>query len=269
MNKILFLGPEGSYSYIVAKELNKLLPNYKLQATESFFKIHSEILKNDDYIGILPFENSTTSNIYENIEFIFDNEVNIIGEYFLPIELNLIGHRNANLDDLRTVYSHQKALKQSSNFIKSNNLEVFETTSTSKAQDIILDLGNSNFAIGSKSIYKELEIKKRNIGNFSNNKTRFIFVSKNNIKLSNSNKNKISFLCKLKHEKGALLSLLVVILANNINMTKIESKPIPNSEFKYSFLIEGVSNDDKIIDINEIKSILDKNTLENRILGIY
>lgn len=114
-----------------------------------------------------------------------------------------------------------------------------------------------------------MEIKQKNIGNFPNNKTRFVFVSKSNVKLPNSKYNKISFLCKLKHEKGALLSLLVVILANNINMTKIESKPIPNSEFEYSFLIEGVSNDGKSIDFEEIKSVLNKNSLENRILGIY
>lgn len=269
MNKILFLGPEGSYSHVVAKELNRSLPDYELQAMESFFTIHRQVLENSNYIGILPFENSTTSNIYENIEFVFDNEINIIGEYFLPIELNLIGHKTANLSDLKTVYSHQKALKQASSFIKNNNLSAIETSSTSKAQDAILNLDNSNFAIGNKSIYEELEIKQKNIGNFPNNKTRFVFVSKSNVKLPNSKYNKISFLCKLKHEKGALLSLLVIILANNINMTKIESKPIPNSEFEYSFLIEGVSNDGKSIDFEEIKSVLNKNSLENRILGIY
>lgn len=82
MSKILFLGPEGSYSHMVAKELNRSLHDYELQAMESFFTIHREVLENSNYIGILPFENSTTSNIYENIEFVFDNEINIIGEYF-------------------------------------------------------------------------------------------------------------------------------------------------------------------------------------------
>ncbi|HSQ97562.1 MAG TPA: prephenate dehydratase domain-containing protein [Rickettsiales bacterium] len=266
MNKILYLGPEGSYSYEVAKEINKLLPEFVLEAKQSFISIHSDILKNKDYIGILPFENSITSSIYENIEFVFDNDINIIGEYFLPVELNLIGQKNSDIKNIKNIYSHPKALKQCSEFVK--NFNTIETSSTSEAQLKILELNNRNFAIGSKPINKNLEIKKGNIGNFSNNKTRFIIVSKTKFSLPNSKNNKISFLCKLKHKKGSLSTFLKVISNNNINMTKIESKPIPNSEFEYIFLIEGVK-ENGVFNTSEIKELLNQNTLENKVLGVY
>ena len=272
MNKILFLGPTGTYSYKVAKELNNILKNYELLPQKTFQDIHINLLENKNYIAVLPIENSITTNIYENIEFIFDNEINIIGEYYLPITLNLIAKKNSSLDFnnkniSKNIYSHQKALKQCSNFIKEYNFNPIISSSTTEGQNIILNLDDNNFCISDYPIYEELEIKKENIGNYKNNKTRFIFVSKSNIILENSKQNKISFLCKLKHQKGSLCSFLDVISKNNINMTKIESKPIPDSNFEYLFLVEGVSENK--INYNEIKNILDNSTLENKILGIY
>ena len=268
MNKILFLGPEGSYSHKVAKELNKELEDYVMEPQQNFQSIHNGVLENKTFIGVLPFENSITTNIYENVEFMFDNDIlYIIGEYFLPIKLNLIGHKNSNINNIKNVYSHPKALKQCSNFITKHNVNTIQSLSTSNAQYEIQKLDNSNFAISSEVILDELEIKQGNIGNYSNNKTRFIFVSQNKIQLPHNNNKKISFIFKLKHQKGTLYSLLGEILNNSINMTKIESKPIPDSDFEYLFMVEGIGDD--VINEKQIKNILNKLTLENRIVGIY
>ena len=272
MSKILFLGPEGTYSHKVAVELNKILKNYTLSFKKTFQDIHIDILTNINNIAVLPIENSITSNIYENIEFIFDNKVYIIGEYYLPIILNLIGKKNINIsfenkNIIKNIYSHQKALKQSSHFIEKYNFNSIISNSTTEAQKLILEFDGNNFAIGDYPIYSNLEIKKSDIGNFKNNKTRFVFLSKSKIILNNSKSKKVSFICKLKHQKGSLSNFLQIISSININMTKIESKPIVNSNFEYLFFIEGNSNTK--IDFHNIKKILDENTLENRIIGIY
>ena len=178
----------------------------------------------------------------------------------------IIGKKDDNSYIGCDVYSHQKALKQCSNFIEKNNLRGMATESTSSAQNLILNMKNC-FAIGADIIDDTLEIKQENIGNYNNNKTRFIIVSfDNNIKFKSNNR-KISFLCKLPHKIGSLLSLLNVLKKENINMTKIESKPIPNSNFEYLFMIEGEKND--FIEKNKIKDILNKNTIDNKILGVY
>lgn len=269
MNKILFLGPEGSYSYHVALEVQKMLPNYTLCAAKDFQTIHNEVLNDKNVVGVLPFENSITTIVYENVDFVFDKMPNIIGEIHLPIVLNLIGKKNSNSDVLDgcDIYSQYKALSQCSNFIAKNHLNAIKCNSTSEGQKLILDKDNC-YAISGDVIDDSLEVKKANIGNYTNNKTRFIIVSNGDKKLyTKQDCNKISFWCKLLHKEGSLARLLDAILEEGINMTKIESKPIPDSDFEYSFVIEGLKKNS--IEENKIKSILDKNTLENKILGVY
>ena len=183
MNKILFLGPIGTYSHIVAIELQKILSNYDLVSKKTFYDIHIDVLSNKKNIAVLPIENSITTNVYENIEFIFDNEINIIGEYYLPIKLNLIGKKNINIDlndtnIIKNIFSHPKALKQSSNFIQKYNFNIIESSSTAESQKIILTLDDNNFSISNYPLFDELEVKVENIGNFKNNKTTFIFITK-------------------------------------------------------------------------------------------
>ena len=269
MNKILFLGPEGSYSYHVALKVKEMLPDYTLCATKDFQTIHNEVLQDKDVIGVLPLENSITTIVYENMDFVFDKMPNIIGEIYLPIILNLIGKKNNNNNtfDGCDVYSQYKALSQCSNFITKNHLNAIKCNSTSEGQKLILDKDNC-YAISGDVIDDSLEVKKANIGNYSNNKTRFIIVSTGNKKIYSTQEcNKICFWCKLLHKDGSLARLLDAILEDGINMTKIESKPVPGSDFEYSFVIEGLKKN--FIDENKIKSILNKNTLENKILGVY
>lgn len=207
--EIVFLGPEGSYSHRVAVEIGKKLNNYKLLPKENFLSIHKYIVENKEAVAVLPFENSITSNVYENVEFIFDNAPNIIDDFYLPIKLNLIGKKECNFYNENTIYSHPKALKQCSNFIENTKSKAVAVASTSKAQEIILKQNSSCFAIAGEVISDSLEIKLENIGNFSNNKTRFIIATMGeieNIYLEKDNENrnkKISFLCKLHHSVGS------------------------------------------------------------------
>lgn len=269
MNKeIVCLGPEGSYSHIAALEIKKKLPEYNLLLKDSFLSIHEYIIENKEAIAVLPFENSITSNIYENVEFVFDSAPNIIDDLYLPIKLNLIGKKDSVFNNGDVVYSHPKALKQCSKFLESVKARVIAVSSTSKAQEMILLKDENCFAIAGQVINDDLEVKRENIGNFSNNKTRFIVVTMENTVNMNleAGSKKISFLCQLHHNVGSLKMLLSVLEAEGINMTKIESKPIPNSDFEYSFMIEGVKSH---IDIDEIQNVLNNNTLNNKILGVY
>lgn len=136
MKRITYLGPQNSYSHIAAK---KMFPHgYSFTLCKTFSDIIAVVETDKNAIGILPIENSTTSNIHENIDYVFSNRVHIIAEAYLHIHLHLIGLPQSTVSTIRTVYSHPKALLQCSTFIRQHHFKSLETTSTSEARTIVM-----------------------------------------------------------------------------------------------------------------------------------
>lgn len=268
MKKIYYLGPEGSYSWIVTKQC---FSKDNLVPCGTFSEIIDNVISKPESLGVLPIENSITSNIHENIDYMFIHDLKIIGEAYLKINLHLIGIKGAKINNLEQIYSHPKALSQCSHFIEKQKLIAIEANSTAKAKDIIVAEKNIRKAcIGSKELAKNkrLEILKENIGNVKNNMTRFIFISSKPIKKLPKLANKITFIFKLKHKPGTLANILTKLAAVKANLTKIESRPIPETNWEYDFwvdidLSQAKANSEKIIEI------ITANSLDHKIMGIY
>lgn len=242
--KVYYLGPEGSYSHLAVKKLFPIT-KYLHFPKESFSEIRDTVLNGgDNVIGVLPIENSITSNIHENVDTLYSQNFKIISEGYLNIKLNLIVYPGTKLGDIKKVISHPKALEQCTNFININSLHPITAQSTSEAIKQISTLKSHEIAaIGSIEGAKEagLQILEEDIGNQKNNQTRFIAVKKLNsneeVKIKDG-ENKVSLIFNAKHEVGSLAKILIKISDDGGNLTKIESRPIPGTDWIYNFLIE-------------------------------
>lgn len=270
MNKVYYLGPIDSFSQIITKKvLDENL--YSFLPCSSFLEISKKLESDKSALGVLPIENSITSDIHENIDFLFKKNVQIIKEAYLEIKLNLIGLSASKLPDIKTVYSHPRAILQCTDFIEKHNFQIAETISTSAGKDIILKNKNiSEALIGSSEIAKgneELRILKDDIGNYKFNRTRFVFISKET-SFDMELKNKASVIFKVLHKPGSLAYILGEIAKRKLNITKIESRPIPNTNWEYHFWID-IESYKEALNPNIVDDIFKKMAVEYNILGFY
>lgn len=270
MKKIFYLGGESSYSHIVTKHVI-FDKDYAMVPTKSFSEILENTVKTKHGIGVLPIENSITSDVHENIDYLFrTTNLQMLFEAYLRVKLHLVGFKKAQLTDIKTVYSHERALAQSSNFIKQYKLTSYESSSTSQARDEVVQKQDKALGIiGSKALadHPQLHIIQENIGNDIYNMTRFVFVGIDHREDISGTKNKASIIFTVPHMPGALAQLLTIISQEHINITKIESRPIPGTNWEYQFWIDIDKQEE--LSREKIETLFSNNTLSYKILGIY
>jgi len=268
MKKVSYQGVQGAYSQSAAKKF--FGGDIETLATDSFedalkFAEINQTSENINY-SILPVENSIEGTVGQSIDVITNTSLNSIGEVYLKIEHCLIG--NGKFDDVTKVYSHPQALGQCSDFIINHSLKTVPTYDRAGSVEIIKKLEDNCAAIASSlasSLYN-VPIIKEGISNNSNNFTRFLIFSRENTTESGNDKTSIIF--SVKHESGALHQILKEFNDNDINLTKIESRPNKNKNWEYNFIVDflGHNSDSKI------KSVLEKireNTIFLKVLGSY
>ncbi|MDA1316396.1 MAG: hypothetical protein O3B87_00050 [bacterium] len=262
---IYYLGPVGSYSEIVAKKIFTTT-EHKLIPLSGFDEVVERVQV--EGMGILGIENSISSSVHESVDVLFKSDVHIIGEASMNIELHLGGLKDASISDVRDVYSHSQALAQCSIFIKKNNLTPHSTSSTASAIDDVVSLHDfSKAAIGGKKTIEEkgLSIISNHIGNTKNNMTRWVIISKNSESLLQPI-NKVTYAFCVKHEPGSLVPVLQSISNAQGNMTKIESRPVPGSDWEYEFWVD-VEIPEGSLEV--IDASIAKESLTHRRLGAY
>ncbi len=268
MKKILFLGPGGSYSHLIAQ---RVFPGESYIACNTFSNIVKTILSRKSLIGVLPVENSITSDIHENMDFLFNHDLKIIAEGFLKINLHLIGLKGTRFAEIKTVISHYKALEQCSRFIHRHLLKTEQSPSTAQAASTVLSLNEKDrAAIGSKELLKNkyLTLIKENIGDVKFNISRFVFVTQEKSAIAPPVKNKISFICTIAHRPGTLARFLNALARLGVNLTKIESRPIPGTDWEYHFWIDLELNT-TVQPLQTVLHVLSTETTGYRLVGIY
>ena len=216
------------------------------------------IKNNEIDYGILPIENSSTGGIAEVYDLLRKYGFYIVGEKVIKVEHHLLGVKGAKLEDIQEVYSHHQALQQSSEFLKDyNKFKLIPFSNTATSAEYIKDKNSkTKGAVASKRAAElyGLDIIKSNINHNKDNYTRFIVIGK---KLEyNNNSNKISIVVTVPHKPGMLYKTLSIFAKNNINMMKIESRPIIGKPWEYFFYIdfEGNLNEGSVkAAINEIQ----------------
>ena len=265
MNKVSFQGEYGAYSESAAKKFfGERTDTVPCKTFTDVLKITEE---NETNFSILPVENSIEGTVGQSIDAITNTDLHSIGEVYLKVEHCLIG--KGKLEDVETVYSHPQALGQCSDFIQNKKLKTVPTYDTAGSVKIIKDMNDAQSAsIASYDAGKlyDVPIIKQGIENNPNNFTRFLIFSKENT--SESSNDKTSIIFSVKHEPGALYQILKEFNDNDINLTKIESRPNKNTNWEYNFFVDLIGH----FSNSKISSVLDKiseNTIFLKVLGSY
>ena len=191
--------------------------------------------------GVMAIENSIAGSLIPNYSLIDENNLKIIGEYYININHQLMVSPGTNIDEIKTISSHPMALLQCKDFLKNSNKLILEDKDTAEvARKISQNKLTDVAAIASEKaaeIYG-LDIVEKNIQTIKNNETRFVIVSSKDSLNSTIEKNKASLKLILNHSNGSLAKVLNIFSDNNINLTKIQSIPVIETPWKYSFFID-------------------------------
>ena len=196
-----------------------------------------------DY-GVLPIENSSTGGITANYDLLLNYKNSIVGEYVMRIDQCLLALPGTKLEEIKEVYSHPQGLAQCSEFMEGNSgIHGIECDSTAAAaKKVSEDKDKTQAAIGSRRAAEEygLEILADGIQKEKNNCTRFIIIGRDGIYEEDSDK--MALVIELPHKSGSLYRILSHFLYNDLNMTLIESRPIPGRNWEYRFFVDIEGN---------------------------
>lgn len=268
---VAFQGEPGAYS---EKAVKNYFPEDQAQALpcESFSQVFDSVLKGEADWGMLPMENSLAGSILENYDLLNLNpDVSIVGEVKVRVRHNLIAHKGAKLEDITEVRSHPQALAQCDRFIKEHGLNPVPAYDTSGA---VAELSREKDALHRAAIASDvaakvwdMEILKDGIETNPNNYTRFAVIGrKENVKVTKPNKATVMF--EISDEAGSLSRCLALFSRHNLNMTRIESRPIHGKPWSYSFYVDLDVPEDRAEFDKAVKEVSDE-VKEFRVLGMY
>ena len=265
---ISFQGIEGANSHLACR---KLFPKAKSIPCGTFEEVFDSVRINKSNIGLIPVENSVAGRVAEIHSLMHKTPLKIVGEYFMRIELHLLGVKKIKINQIKNVRSHMHALAQCRKFIKKNRLKMIITADTALAAKQINEENNpTESAIAPKlaaEIYN-LKILKKNIEDSFQNITRFILLQKKQIKVHPA-KGKIltSLIFAVNNVPAALHKALGCFAINNVNMTKLES--YVNETFKQAEFYVDIEGDPKNFNVASAFKEIKEYTRFVRILGTY
>ena len=265
MTHVSFQGERGAYSEAAAKSFFN--EDVKTIPFSTFTEILENTSKDITEYAVLPVENSLEGSVGESYDLLYSTDLNATGEIYHRIEHCLIGL--GKMEEVDTVYSHPQALGQCRKFIQENNMKTIPTYDTAGSVKIIQELNEKKCAcIASKTaaVIYNMPIITENIADNINNYTRFLILSKK--ESAETGKDKTSIIFSIKHEPGSLYRIIENFNKNNVNLTKIESRPTKANVWEYNFHVdfEGHQKDIKVLEmLNKIK----EETLFMKILGSY
>ncbi|MDR0845960.1 MAG: prephenate dehydratase [Lactobacillales bacterium] len=272
--KIGYLGPNGSYSNIVAASI---AGNAELAPFPSISDVVEALKTGLVDEALIPGENSTGGSVSESIDFLNDGEnLFIFEEYIMPIHHNLLVKPGTKLEDIKNVYSHKQALAQTRKFFSKNlpNVDIYESMSTSKGAQTVAQVGtNENAAIASKMCADEfgLEIIAENIEDFKHNTTRFWRLKRNNEELERDVDKVTISIVPPANVPGSLVSSLAPFSWRRLDLTKIESRPLRTRLGEYYFVLDiSLNRDEQKFELmlNALDELASLN-IDTKILGAY
>lgn len=266
--KVVFYGDKGSYTEQAMLEYFENDVNGIPK--ETFQEVMHAIHNGQAEYGILPIENSSTGTLADIFDLLAEYDNFIIGEHVIKIEHHLWGLQGSKVSDISKVYSHSQGLLQCSEFFKQHvTLEQIVGGSTSSCAKKIVEEGDrTQAAIASSRAgeHYKLQLLEKSIHNDETNSTRFIIVSKKRIYVKGAERTSICF--ALPHKSGSLYHMLSHFIYNNINMTRIESRPISGKAFGYRFFVDIEGGLDHPSVKNAINCIQEE-AMDMKILGSF
>ena len=266
--RVVYQGLEGAYAHQATLEFfGETVNCFHVERWRDAMEAIKE--GSADY-AVLPLENSTAGIVSDNYDLLNEYNNYIVGEKVVYVDHVLMGQPDAELSDIENVCSHPQALMQCAKFLDEHReWKQFSMSNTAVAVKSVKDSGDkTKAAIGSRQAanYYGMKILKEGMCHGKANSTRFIVVT--NQKIFEKNAKKISVCFEVPHVSGSLYNILSHFIYNDLNMNKIESRPIPEKQWEYHFFVDfdGNLNDSAVK--NALRGIKEETT-NFKILGNY
>ena len=267
--KVGIQGIKGSFHHLVAMDYY----DKDVAVTEhmSFHDLAQKLALKETDVAVMAIENSIAGSILPNYTLINEYNLTITGEHYTPVNMNLMALKGQEIKDIKKVFSHPMALLQCKEFFKKHpHIKLIEDADTAEAAKRISEEGLMKVAAVASPVAAEmygLDILAKEIHTIKSNTTRFLILDTEMQKPNGEILDKASLKFDLKSERGSLVSVLNILRDCDLDMTKIQSLPIIDEPWKYSFFVdvifEGPEDLEKAIDVLKLM------TEELKVLGVY
>ena len=230
-------GVEGAYSQIACE---KMFKNPFILYFKNFDGVFNAIDQGLCQYGILPIENSTAGSVKKVYDLMIRHNFSIIRTFRMKVDHNLLANQGARKEEIKEIYSHEQAINQCSDYLQQfPGVKVIPVENTAVAANMVAQSGRTDVAaLSSRSCAQlyNLACLDSSVQDKGNNRTRFICISKNLEVYPGSDKTSIMMV--LNHKPGALYKVLARLFVLGINVTKLESRPIPDRDFEFMFYFD-------------------------------
>ena len=266
---ICIQGYEGSFHQVAARNFfGKQVEVIPCDTFRDLIRIASD--KKQSAGAVMAIENSIAGSILPNYNLLQKSDLKVIGEVYLSISQNLLVNRGVKLEDIKEVQSHPMAILQCLDYLEKHPWKLVESDDTAlSAKHIHQHRSKHTAAIASKlaaELY-DLDVITPNIQTMKNNVTRFLVLKRVNEAIDIPEADKASIYFQTNHSKGILAKVLTAIADGGINLSKLQSMPIPGSNFKYGFYAD--MEFDGREQLNKVLSSISSLTNNVKIFGIY
>jgi prephenate dehydratase len=267
--KVSIQGYEGSFHQVAARQFfGKNVEVIPCATFRDVVKIASN--KKESNGGLMAIENSIAGSILPNYNLLQKSSLQIIGEVYLPIKQQLLVNPGVQLEDIREVHSHHMAIQQCLEYLDKYNWKLVETEDTALSAKHVQQHRSKHIAAIASKLAADLfnlDVIAPNIHTLKNNYTRFLVLVPQDVAQPVADANKASVSFHTDHSRGSLARVLSRIADAGINLSKLQSSPIPGTDFQYSFYadMEFDTPDQFNAVIDSIKPV----TKELRIYGAY
>jgi prephenate dehydratase len=267
--RVSIQGYEGSFHQEAARRFHG--PDVEVLSCATFrdvVRVASSRRESDG--GVMAIENSIAGSILPNYNLLQRSQLRIIGEVYLQIRQQLLACPGVTLDDIREVHSHPMALQQCLDFLDGHRWKLVETEDTALSAKKVMQRKSRHVAAIAGRLAAELfglQVLAPNIHTMKNNYTRFLILQREKEALPVADADKASITFHTDHSRGSLARVLTRIADGGINLSKLQSFPIPGSDFKYSFHAD--LEFDKVEQFDKVMEAIRPHTDSLRILGTY
>ncbi len=266
---IAIQGYEGSFHQVAARNMyGKSVTVIPCATFRDLIRVASN--QSESSGAIMAIENSIAGSILPNYNLLQKSKLKVVGEVYLSISQNLMVNPGVNLEDIKEVHSHPMAILQCLEYLEKYNWKLIETEDTAlSAKHVHQHKSKHVAAIASKlaaELY-ELDLIAPNIQTMKNNYTRFLVLQREKEAVQIADADKASIYFQTNHSKGILSKVLTLIADADINLSKLQSMPIPGSNFKYGFYAD--LEFDQFNQFHQVMEAIDSLTNSVKVFGIY
>ena len=267
--RVSIQGYEGSFHQVAARHFfGKNVEVIPCATFRDVVKIASN--KKESNGGLMAIENSIAGSILPNYNLLQKSSLQIIGEVYLPIKQQLLVNPGVQLEDIREVHSHHMAIQQCLEYLDKYNWKLVETEDTALSAKHIQQHRSKHIAAIASKLAADLfnlDVIAPNIHTLKNNYTRFLVLVPPDVAQPVADANKASVNFHTDHSRGSLARVLSRIADAGINLSKLQSSPIPGTDFQYSFYAD--MEFDSLDQFNAVIDSIKPVTQELRIYGVY